>query len=137
MTTDFRLVALDSWSLTLIQEFKMSIPNHLETSEVVLLEMEILLTIVATGAWGGFVSYLLKAKKKISHGTNKSVMSCLTQIVISCFTSFLLSALAIEKELSFNMVLLAAGLGGVFAAPILKLFGDKVRKILEDNKIIK
>lgn len=47
-------------------------------------------------------------------------MHCLTQVVVSCFTSFLLSAVAIEKELSFNMVLLAAGLGGVFAGPILK-----------------
>ena len=30
----------------------MSIPNHLETTEVVLLEVEILFTIIATGAWG-------------------------------------------------------------------------------------
>lgn len=31
----------------------MSIPNHLETTEVVLLEVEILLTIISIGAWGG------------------------------------------------------------------------------------
>lgn len=36
----------------------MSIPNHVSTTEVVLLELEILLTIIAVGAWGGFVSYL-------------------------------------------------------------------------------
>ncbi|EAM1648185.1 hypothetical protein EIN11_21725, partial [Salmonella enterica] len=58
---------------------------------------------------------------------------CLTQIVISCFTSFLLSAIAIEKECSFNMVLLAAGLGGVFAGPILKILGQRIKKIIEGN----
>lgn len=31
----------------------MSIPNHVSTTEVVLLELEILLTIIAIGAWGG------------------------------------------------------------------------------------
>ncbi|TMV68774.1 hypothetical protein FGX42_21730, partial [Salmonella enterica subsp. enterica serovar Heidelberg] len=70
----------------------MSIPNHVSTTEVVLLELEILLTIISIGAWGGFVSYLLRKDKT----------ECLTQIVISCFTSFLLSAIAIEKECSFN-----------------------------------
>jgi hypothetical protein len=39
----------------------------------------------------------------------------------------LLSAVAIEKELSFNMVLLAAGLGGVFAGPILKFLARKLK----------
>ncbi len=38
----------------------MSIPNHLETTEVVLLEVEILLTIISIGARGGFVSFLLR-----------------------------------------------------------------------------
>ncbi|EPG3387716.1 phage holin family protein, partial [Klebsiella oxytoca] len=31
----------------------MSIPNHLATTEVVLLEVEIFITIIAIGAWGG------------------------------------------------------------------------------------
>ncbi len=42
----------------------MSIPNHLETTEVVLLEVEILLTIISIGAWGGFVSFLLRRNKE-------------------------------------------------------------------------
>lgn len=41
----------------------MSIPNHVSTTEVVLLELEILLTIISIGAWGGFVSYLLRKDK--------------------------------------------------------------------------
>ena len=99
----------------------MSIPNHLETTEVVLLEVEILFTIIATGAWGGFVSYLIRRDRQ--EGDDHS------------HTSFLLSAVAIEKELSFNMVLLAAGLGGVFAGPILKILGEKIKKALDDAKI--
>ncbi|VUS75284.1 phage holin family protein [Klebsiella spallanzanii] len=114
----------------------MSIPNHLETTEVVLLEVEILITIIATGAWGGFVSYLIRRdKQEGDDNSHKGIMHCLTQVVISCFTSFLLSAIAIEKELSFNMVLLAAGLGGVFAGPILKILGEKIKKALEEAKI--
>lgn len=31
----------------------MSIPNHLSNNRVVLLELEILLTIVTVGGWGG------------------------------------------------------------------------------------
>lgn len=113
----------------------MSISNHLATTEVVLLEVEILLTIISIGAWGGFVSYLLRRDKASDGDSHKDIMHCLTQVVISCFTSFLLSAFAIEQGLSFNMVLLAAGLGGVFAAPILKILGEKVKKILEDVKL--
>lgn len=115
----------------------MSISNHIETSEVVLLEMEILTTVIATGAWGGFVSFLLKSGKKKPESFHKAVMSCLNQVVISCFTSFLLSAVAVEKGFSFNMVLLSAGVGGIFAGPILKFIGEKIKKTMEDNIIIK
>lgn len=40
----------------------MSIPNHVSTTEVVLLELEILLTIIAIGAWGGALSAIFYAK---------------------------------------------------------------------------
>ncbi|EIL1176914.1 phage holin family protein [Salmonella enterica] len=106
----------------------MSIPNHVSTTEVVLLELEILLTIIAIGAWGGFVSYLLRKDKTEYNSSHENIKYCLTQIIISCFTSFLLSAIAIEKECSFNIVLLAAGLGGVFAGPILKILGQRIKK---------
>lgn len=113
----------------------MSIPNHLETTEVVLLEVEILLTIISIGAWGGFVSFLLRRNKEEAGEAHQEIMTCLTQIVISCFTSFLLSAIAIEKGFSFNMVLLAAGLGGVFAGPILKILGEKVKSAVGGSKL--
>ncbi len=113
----------------------MSIPNHLETTEVVLLEVEILLTIISIGAWGGFVSFLLRRNKEEAGEAHQGIMTCLTQIVISCFTSFLLSSIAIEKGFSFNMVLLAAGLGGVFAGPILKILGEKVKSAVGGSKL--
>ena len=113
----------------------MSIPNHLETTEVVLLEVEILLTIISIGAWGGFVSFLLRRNKEEDGESHQGIMTCLTQVVISCFTSFLLSAIAIEKGFSFNMVLLAAGLGGVFAGPILKILGEKVKSAVGGSKL--
>ncbi|HEN4998014.1 TPA: phage holin family protein [Klebsiella aerogenes] len=113
----------------------MSIPNHLETTEVVLLEVEILLTIISIGAWGGFVSFLLRRNKEEAGESHQGIMTCLTQVVISCFTSFLLSAIAIEKGFSFNMVLLAAGLGGLFAGPILKILGEKVKSAVGGSKL--
>lgn len=113
----------------------MSIPNHLPTTEVVLLEMEILLTIIAMGAWGGFVSYFSRKDKQQEINFHKCISNFLIQVIISCFTSFLFSAIAIEKGLSFNMVLIASGLGGVFAAPILKLLGEKVKKYIADVNI--
>ncbi|MCU6173801.1 phage holin family protein [Citrobacter cronae] len=112
----------------------MAISNHLATSEVVLLELEVLLTVIAIGAWGGVVSFLLRKENSEKRSIFDKIKYCLTQMIISCFTSFLLSALAIEKELSFNMVLLAAGLGGVFAGPILKVLGDKMKRILDNTK---
>ena len=111
----------------------MAIPNHLPNTEVVLLELEILLTIISVGAWGGFVSYFIGKDKTAQSDSHKSIINFLVQVVISCFTSFLLSAIAIEQGLSFNMVLLAAGLGGVFSAPILKILGDKIKKYINDS----
>lgn len=95
----------------------------------ILLELEIILTVLAIGAWGGIVIFLLKNGSK-STELRKKVNACLSQIVISCFTGFLLSIMAIEKGLSFNFVMLISGVGGVFAAPILKLIGSKVKNVL-------
>ncbi len=44
----------------------MSIPNHVSTTEVVLLELEILLTIIAIGAWGALSAiFYVKIKQNI------------------------------------------------------------------------
>ena len=60
----------------------MSIPNHLATTEVVLLEVEIFITIIAIGAWGGFVSYLIRRDKQEGDDhSHKGIMHCLTQVL--------------------------------------------------------
>ncbi|UGS42158.1 phage holin family protein [Pseudocitrobacter corydidari] len=110
----------------------MTISNHLETSKVVLLEVEVFFTLVATGAWGGLVNYIIRKKTRTAKSAAEGIASCLKQMVVSCFTSFLLSAVAIEKGCSFNFVLLSAGLGGFFAGPILKLFGGLVKRFFKD-----
>ncbi|WP_414713893.1 phage holin family protein [Scandinavium sp.] len=107
---------------------------NVSSSRVVLLELEILITVLAIGGWGGFVSFLMKKGTKNTE-VHRNVMECLAQIVISCFSGFILSIMAIEKELSFNLVMLAAGVGGVFATPIIRLIGDKVKNVLSSIKI--
>jgi hypothetical protein len=107
----------------------------LTSSRAILIETEILITVLAIGGWGGFVSFLMKKDTKNSE-VHRSIMDCLAQIVISCFTGFVLSIIAIEKDLGFNFVMLAAGIGGVFATPILRVLGDKVKNFLAGTKII-
>ncbi|ELY4671982.1 phage holin family protein [Cronobacter muytjensii] len=112
----------------------MSIAAHIPTPKLVLVELEILLTIIAIGGWGGFVSYLMKCEKSQTH---KHIMDCLAQIAISCFTAFLLSVAAIDRNMSFNMVLMLAGLGGVFATPILRILSERVKSFLGGTSLLK
>lgn len=83
---------------------------------------------------GGGVSYLLKSEGAKASSLQCRLMRCFTQIIISCFTSFILSALAVEKGLSFNMILLFAGVGGVFSVPIIKLLGARVKRIVSGKE---
>ncbi|WP_330982257.1 MULTISPECIES: phage holin family protein [Enterobacterales] len=107
----------------------MMILENVPSSSFVFFKLEITLTVLVIGAWGGIVIFLMKNGSK---GTTfyKKVNACLSQIIISCFTGFLLSIIAIEKGLSFNFIILVSGVGGVFAAPILKLIGSKVKSFL-------
>ncbi|KAB2164561.1 hypothetical protein FZI34_13365 [Cronobacter sakazakii] len=112
----------------------MSIAAHVAAPKLVLVELEILLTIIAIGGWGGFASYLMKRERNDTH---KDIMDCLAQIAISCFTAFLLSVAAIDRNMSFNMVLMVAGLGGVFATPILRVLSEKVKNFLSGASLLK
>nr|WP_129361768.1 phage holin family protein [uncultured Enterobacter sp.] len=104
--------------------------GHMESSRVILLELEVLVIVLVIGGWGGFVSYLMKRKDNAIH---RNIMECLTQIVISCFTGFILSAIAIDRQMTMNMTIIVAGLGGVFATPILRILGVKVKNFLSNN----
>ncbi|WP_276642566.1 phage holin family protein [Siccibacter turicensis] len=111
----------------------MSVAAHISSPSIILVELEILLTVITIGGWGGFVSFLMKREE--NSAMHKDIMGCLAQITTSCFTGFILSVIAIDRNLSFNMVMLAAGLGGVFASPILRLLGDKVKAYIVNNNI--
>jgi len=104
--------------------------THIESSKVILLELEVLVLVLVIGGWGGFVSYLMKRKNTAVH---RNIMECLTQIIISCFTGFILSAIAIDRQMTLNMTIMVAGLGGVFATPILRLLSNKVKDFLLKN----
>ncbi|ROU13385.1 hypothetical protein EB837_12950 [Kluyvera ascorbata] len=108
----------------------MLIPAQLETPRAVLIEVEVIAMVIAIGAWGGVVSFLLKLEEGKASGFHCRLMRCINQIIISCFTSFILSAVAVEKGLSFNMILLFAGVGGVFSVPIIKILGARVKRIV-------
>ncbi|WP_253379535.1 phage holin family protein [unidentified bacterial endosymbiont] len=112
----------------------MLLPAQLETPKAILLEVEVLIMVISTGAWGGVVSFLLKSEEFKASNLHCRLMGCITQIIISCFTSLILSAVAIEKGLSFNMILLFAGVGGVFSVPIIKLLGARVKRIVSGKE---
>lgn len=70
----------------------MSIPNHVSTTEVVLLELEILLTIISIGAWGGFVSYLLRKDKTEYNSSHESIK------LLNADRDFLLHQLFVKRD---------------------------------------
>ncbi|WP_426445917.1 phage holin family protein [Siccibacter colletis] len=113
----------------------MSVTAHITSSRIILVELEVLITIIMIGGWGGFVCFLMKREENSE--VHRNIMDCLAQIAISCFTGFIVSVIAIDRNLSFNMVMLAAGLGGVFASPILRLLGDKVKAYVVNNTLVK
>ncbi|HDG1711404.1 TPA: phage holin family protein [Kluyvera ascorbata] len=112
----------------------MLLPAQLETPRAILLEVEVVAMVIAIGAWGGVVSFLLKSEGGKAGGLHCRLMRCLNQIIISCFTSLILSAVAVEKGLSFNMILLFAGVGGVFSVPIIKILGARVKRIVSGKE---
>ena len=106
----------------------MNVSTQIEGTKVLLLELEVLTTVMIISGWGGVVGFLIKARKNEKH---QNIIQCLTSVVISCFTGFILSAIAIERSMSIYMVIMIAGVGGVFATPILNLLGLRVKKMLE------
>ncbi|MEL4016352.1 phage holin family protein [Dryocola clanedunensis] len=104
----------------------MNVSSNVEGTKVMLLELEVLSTVIIIGGWGGIVSFLIKTQN-----TKRSLEQCLKNIVISCFTGFILSAIGFENHMSMYMIIMVAGLGGVFAVPILNVLGERLKKILE------
>jgi len=103
-------------------------------SGFITMEFEVFITVLVIGGWGGFVSFLMRKRENMS--TSSFFTECLAQIVISCFTGFILSIIAIEYGYSSNLVMVCAGIGGVFSSPLLRLLGEKMKKTLGNMSII-
>jgi hypothetical protein len=98
----------------------------LHAKEVVFIEFELLVSILVMSSWGGLVRFIMRCKSK---PTVEDVYKCFAQIVVSCFTGFLLSIVFIEMDMGFNMILMTSGIGGVLGGPLLILAGDRVKKL--------
>ncbi len=99
-----------------------------------LLELEIF-SLLFRLAWGGFtVSYLLHAKIRQNHNSSHESIKyyCLLADRDFLLRSFLLSAIAIEKDAVSTHLFCWRRAGGVFASPILKFLGGGL-KIIEGN----
>lgn len=97
-----------------------------EPAQRVIIEFETILAVIVVSAWGGVVSYLMRENRGRTH---KNIKGCLKQVIISCFSGFLLSSIAIDKGYSTNMILILSGLGGVFAGPVLKMLKTKMTQL--------
>ncbi|EGT0661276.1 hypothetical protein JAF83_001439 [Citrobacter werkmanii] len=104
----------------------MSMVISSEPAQRAIIEFEIILAVIVVSAWGGVVSYLLRESRGRIH---KNIKGCLKQVIISCFSGYLLSGIAIDKGYSTNMILILSGLGGVFAGPVLKILKTKITQI--------
>lgn len=95
-------------------------------------ESVILILVLFMGLWGGLVSLLMKLKHS---KTRFWALPSLTHVIMSIFTGFILSLIAVEKSMSVNMIVLIEGLGGMFSGPILRIISDKVAKFLPGVKV--
>lgn len=96
--------------------------------EVVFIEFELLVSILVMSSWGGLVRFIMCCKTK---PTVEDIYKCFAQIVVSCFTGFLLSIVFIERDMGFNMILLTSGMGGVLGGSLLMIAGDRVKRLAE------
>ncbi|MNE14131.1 hypothetical protein D3C80_1069920 [compost metagenome] len=91
--------------------------------DIVTMEHGIILAIIGMSAWGGIVRYIMLRKKK---AFLDEIKACLLQLIVSCFSGMILSIFVLSRNANDDRLLIIAGLGGVFAGPIITLLGKKV-----------
>ncbi|MFP2237244.1 phage holin family protein [Pseudescherichia vulneris] len=96
--------------------------------DVIFLDKEILAAVVGISAWGGLVRYIVLRNKVISL---KDIPGVICQMIVSCFTGMLLSIFVLSRNAQDDKLLLVAGLGGLFAGPLITLLGKKLAKHIE------
>lgn len=96
--------------------------------DVILMDHDIIRAIIGMSAWGGIVRYImLRQKKPIA----EELLACLLQVVVSCFSGMLLSIFVLSRNANDDKLLIMAGLGGVFAGPIITLLGKKIASLVD------
>ncbi|AEX51623.1 hypothetical protein Rahaq2_1751 [Rahnella aquatilis CIP 78.65 = ATCC 33071] len=97
--------------------------------DILLMEHRIVLAVIGMAAWGGIVRYIMLRKKK---PFMEEIRTCLLQIIVSCFSGMLLSIFVLSRNANDDRLLIIAGLGGVFAGPLLTLLGKKVTGFIDN-----
>lgn len=96
--------------------------------DVVLMDPSIIRAVIGMSAWGGIVRYIMLRQKK---PFMEEIRDCLLQIIVSCFTGLILSIFVLSRNANDDKLLIMAGLGGVFAGPIMTLLGKKIASLIE------
>jgi len=97
------------------------------------MEFELLLVILIMASWGGIIRVLLQ---KDGLSKENLVLRCISQVVVSCFSGFILSVLGLERGLSTHMIIMMAGLGGAFSGTLLTAAGERIKNIIGGNAVI-
>lgn len=100
-----------------------------QARDIVLMEHGIVLAIVGMSAWGGLVRYIMLRESK---PFIEELKACFLQIVVSCFTGMLVSIFVLSRDASNDRLMIVAGLGGVFAGPLLTLIGKKIAGYIDN-----
>ena len=96
--------------------------------DIVLLDRHVFYLIIGMAAWGGLVRFVML--KKGDFGIH-DISAVARQLVMSCFCGLILSFFILAHSGHQNKILMFAGLGGVFAGPIITLIGKKMASFIE------
>ncbi|MDY1038720.1 phage holin family protein [Lelliottia sp. CFBP8978] len=96
--------------------------------DIINVDHSVVVSIFAMAAWGGVVRYIMT---KHGHITLSDMPDIICQVIMSCFSGFILSVVALAHNGQNDKVLMLAGLGGVFSGPIITLLGKKINEFTE------
>lgn len=96
--------------------------------DIINVDHKVILSIFGMAAWGGIVRYIMTKRGRMSF-SDISLVIC--QVIISCFSGFILSVVALAHNGQNDKILMLAGLGGVFSGPIITLLGRKISDFTE------
>lgn len=97
--------------------------------DILLMDHRIVLCVIGMAAWGGIVRYIMLRQQK---PILDEIRACLLQIVVSCFSGMLLSIFVLSRNANDDRLLVIAGLGGVFAGPLLTLIGKRIAGFVDN-----